>query len=163
VFYEDQHAIHTQGARMMKPPLKALIAILLLSMSPTVAAPQLPEPILVGAALPKPSNDGEVTASFVLNANGDVISVEIENPERLLDTTTIENIRSWKFQIPHDLYRTEWRYETTFRYHSREVADLEPEKLTVVFESFHRVDVTQDYHKISGSFIDVPYHKVRSR
>jgi len=139
----------------MKASLKALIAILLLSMSPTVAAPQLPQPILIGAALPKHSNDGEVTASFVLNANGDVISVEIENPERLLDSTTHENIRSWKFQLPHDLYRTEWRYETTFRYHSREVADSETEKLTVVFESFHRVDVTQDFHRVIGpSFID---------
>ena len=143
----------------MKPPLKPLIAILLLSMSPTVAAPQLAEPILVGAALPKPSNDGEVKASFVLNANGNVISVEIENPERLLDTTTEENIRSWKFQMPHDLYRTEWRYETTFRYYSREVADSEPEKLTVVFESFHRIDVTRDFHKITSRIVDVPFHK----
>jgi hypothetical protein len=115
--------------------------------------------MLVGAALPKLSNDGEVTASFVLNAYGDVISVDIENPERLLDTITQENIRSWKFQLPHDLYRTEWRYETTFRYHSREVADSEPEKLTVVFESFHRVDVTQDYHKITSRVIAGPSRK----
>ena len=119
-------------------------------------AQQLPEPILLAAQLPQPS-DGEVKASFVLNEKGEMISVEILSAD--LGTAANENIRSWKFKMPRDLYRTEWKYETTFGYHSREVADSEPEKLTVVFESFHRVDVTREFHKASVRFVDPPFHR----
>ena len=143
----------------MKLVLVAFATCFLYPMASTVFAQRLPEPILVAAQLPQRASDGEVKVSFVLNATGEVTSVEILSARSDLGAATNENIRSWKFKMPRDLYRTEWKYETTFVYHSREVADSEPEKLTVVFESFHRVDVTQDFHQISERFVDHPFHK----
>lgn len=123
-----------------------LVFLAMYFLFPTSSAPiaqRLPEPILVAAQLPQRSGDGEVKESFVLNSTGEVTSVEILSARSDLGAATNENIRSWKFKMTRDLYRTEWKYETTFVYHSREVAASEPEKRTVVFESFHRVDVTQ--------------------
>jgi hypothetical protein len=88
-----------------------------------------------------------------------VISREVLSARSDLGAAANENIRSWKFEMPRDLYRTEWKYEMTFGYHSREVAESEPGKLTVVFESFHRVDVTRDFHKISDRIVGRPFQK----
>jgi hypothetical protein len=143
----------------MKLALLAFATYFLLPMPPTTFAQELPEPTLVSSQLPQPAAAGEVKASFVLNASGEVTSVEILSARSDLGAATNENIRSWKFKMPNDLYRTEWKYETIFRYHSREVASSEPEKLTVVFESFHRVDVTRDFHKTYPTIVDVPFHK----
>ena len=138
----------------MKFILMAFASFLFFPASSLVAQ-KLPEPILVAAQLPQPAGDGDVKASFVLNTEGEVISVEIVTPRSDLGAGAKENIRSWKFKMPHDLYRTEWTYETTFHYHSREVPETEPLKLTVVFESFHSVDVTSEFKKISSTIVDV--------
>jgi hypothetical protein len=139
----------------MKFMFMAFAACLLYPIPATLFAQQLQEPVLIAAQLPQAAPDGEVKASFVLNTKGDVISVEILSGGSYDQTIpTEENIRSWKFKMPRDLYRTEWKYETTFRYHWREVADSEAEKFTVVFESFHRVDVTQDTHNPSVTIVD---------
>ena len=101
-------------------------------------------------------------AAVALKTLDEVISVKILSQGRVNFEKADENIRSWKFRMPRDLYRTEWKYETTFRYHWREIADSEPEKLTVVFESFHSVEVTQDFHKTTVIVVpDREFHRVR--
>jgi hypothetical protein len=35
----------------------------------------------------------------------------------MLKETTAAIVRSWKFELPKNLFRTEWKYDTIFRYH----------------------------------------------
>jgi hypothetical protein len=134
----------------MKFMIMAFAACLLNSMSPASFAQNLPEPLLIAAQLPKyPPNapEGEVKASFVLNAKGEVISVEILSVGSYdLRKATEENVSSWKFQMPHDLYRTEWKYVTTFVYHlsGHEVENTQAPKFTAIFESFRHVELIRD-------------------
>jgi hypothetical protein len=118
----------------------------------TSPAPHQPEPILLSAQLPMcrgGCGTGEVRASFVISRNGAVESVDILSGPASLTVTTESNIRSWKFEMPHDLYRSEWRYETTFDYHlsGREVEPPQAAKLTVTVDSFHHVEITSDAYK----------------
>jgi hypothetical protein len=147
--------VHSQEVKIMKFILIAFVSLVLLPASSILAAQNLQEPILLSAQLPQPAGDGDVKASFVLDTEGNVVSVEILTPRSDLGAAAEENIRSWKFKMPRDLYRTEWKYETTFHYHSREVPETEPLKLAVVFESFHSVDVTSEFKQISSRVTDI--------
>jgi TonB family protein len=125
------------------------------SLGSSLSAQDLPEPDLLTAQLPRcPSGEGEVKASFALNGAGEVISVEITStstPNNELRKATEEDIRSWKFAIPRDTYRTDWRYETTFRYRlsGNEVSYPQKPRLIVIFESFRSVEVITDIVKIA--------------
>jgi TonB family protein len=119
-------------------------------------AQQPPEPILESAQMPKypplalgARIEGEVQVSFVLNHDGEVTSVEVLSGHPMLREATAATVRSWKFQLPKNLFRTEWKYETTFRYHSSgcELESNETAKLTIVVNSFHHIDVMSDTHK----------------
>jgi hypothetical protein len=134
----------------MKFMMMAFAACLFHIMSPSLFAQNRPEPLLTAAQLPMyppTAPAGIVKASFVLNTKGEVISVEILSVGSYdLRKATEENIWSWKFQMPHDLYRTEWKYETTFVYHlsGHEVENKQTPKFTVIFESFRHVEVIRD-------------------
>ena len=60
--------------------------------------------------------EGEVKVTFLLNGKGEVESVEIKSGPTMLRDATADIVKSWKFKLP-DLLRTEWKYETAFRYH----------------------------------------------
>jgi len=134
----------------MKFMIMAFAACLLYSVSLASFAQNLPEPLLIAGQLLKyPPNapEGEVKASFVLNTKGEVISVEILSVGSYdLRKATEENISSWKFEMPHNLYRTEWKYVTTFAYHlsGHQVENTQAPKFTVIFESFHHVELIRD-------------------
>jgi hypothetical protein len=66
----------------------------------------------------------------------------------MLRDVTADIVKSWKFKLPN-LFRTEWKYDTTFKYHlsGRELQSNEMAKLTIVVDSFHRIDVMSDSHK----------------
>jgi len=119
-------------------------------------AQQLPEPILDSAQMPQyppvareARIEGEVKVSFLLNGSGEVASLEVLSGHPMLRDSTAATVKSWKFRLPKNLFRTEWKYETTFRYHlsGRELQSNETAKLTVVVDSFHHIDVMSDTHK----------------
>ena len=119
------------------------------------SAQSLPEPILQSGQMPKypplallARIEGEVKVTFLLNGKGEVESVEIKSGPTMLRDATADIVKSWKFKLP-DLLRAEWKYETTFRYHfsGKELQSKETAKLTIVVDSFHRIDVMSDFYK----------------
>ena len=93
--------------------------------------------------------EGEVKVSFVLDDKGEVGSVDVKSGHPMLKEATAAIVRSWKFDLPKNLFRTEWKYDTTFRYHlsGKELESSEIAKLTIVMDSFHRIDVMSDSYK----------------
>jgi hypothetical protein len=87
-----------------------------------------------------------VKAAFVLNGKGEVESVDIKSGQPMLRSATADIIKSWKFKLPPNLFRTEWKYDTSFRYHlsGKQLESNETAKLTIVVDSFHRIDVMSD-------------------
>jgi TonB family protein len=119
------------------------------------AAQSLPEPILQSGQMPKypplalaARIEGEVNAAFVLNEKGEAESVDVKSGHPMLRDATADIVKSWKFKLPN-LFRTEWKYDTIFRYHlsGKELESKETAKLTIVVDSFHRIDVTSDSYK----------------
>lgn len=118
-------------------------------------AQSLPEPILQSAQMPKyppvavaARIEGEVKVSFILDDKGEVASVDVKSGHPMLREVTAAIVKSWKFTLPN-LFRTEWKYDTTFRYHlsGKERDSNETAKLTIVVDSFHRIDVMSDAYK----------------
>jgi TonB family protein len=127
-----------------------------LALSCISSAQSLPEPILQSGQMPAyppvvltARIEGEVQVAFVLNNKGEVQSVDVESGHPLLKEATATVVRSWKFKLPDNLFRTEWKYKTTFTYHvsGKELDSNETTKLTIVVDSFHRIDVMSDIHK----------------
>jgi TonB family protein len=119
-------------------------------------AQQAPEPILRSAQMPQyppfalaTRVEGEVKVSFVLDSKGEVASAEVLSGNAMLRDATATVVKSWKFELPKNLFRTEWRYDATFKYRlsGRELESNETAKLTVVVDSFHRIDVMSDAYK----------------
>ena len=119
-------------------------------------AQQVPEPILHSAQMPKyppvalgARIEGEVKVSFILDNKGEVTSVEVLSGHPMLREATAAIVKSWKFDLPKNLFRTEWKYDTSFLYHlsGRELQSNEIAKLTVVVDSFHRIEVMSDAYK----------------
>ena len=119
-------------------------------------AQSLPDPILQSAQMPKypplalaARIEGDVKVSFVLDDKGEVASVDVKSGHPMLKEATATIVRSWKFELPKNLFRTEWKYHTTFRYHlsGKELVSSETGKLTIVMDSFHRIDVMSDAYK----------------
>ena len=54
--------------------------------------------------------EGEVKVSFLLNSKGEVASLEVLSGHPMLREATAATVKSWKFQIPNDLFRSEWKY-----------------------------------------------------
>jgi|SRR5690242_2033314 len=116
-------------------------------------AQNMPEPVLRGAQLPmypplaeQARTSGDVKASFVIDETGTVTSVNISSGNDLLRKTTEENIRSWRFVLPRDAHRTEWRFETTFHYRLTGIiiGGGPTGKLTVTLDRFRDVEVVAE-------------------
>ena len=119
------------------------------------SAQSLPEPILQSGQMPKyppialaARIEGEVKVAFILNDKGEVESADVKSGHPTLREATADIVKSWKFRLPN-LFRTEWKYETIFRYHlsGKERDSTETAKLTIVVDSFHRIDVMSDSYK----------------
>jgi len=119
------------------------------------SAQSLPEPILRTGNMPiyppiarAARIEGEVKVAFVLNEKGDVESVDVKSGHPMLGDATADIVKSWKFKMPN-LVRTKWTYDTIFKYHlsGKELELNETAKLTIVVDSFHRIDVLSDSYK----------------
>jgi TonB family protein len=108
-----------------------------------------PKPKLVSAQLPQypalarlTNTQGEVKVDFTLNASGEPLSVIAVSGHPLLKAAAVDNVKSWRFELPKDLYRTEWKYSSTFNFKISTDGELyENPKLTVVMNSFEYVEV----------------------
>src|SRR5438105_3360540 len=94
---------------------------LLLLMATAASARSLPEPRLKSAGLAQyppiarlAKIQGEVKVEFVLNSSGEPISVTAISGHPLLKGAAEENVKTWRFELPKDVYRTEWKYDTVF-------------------------------------------------
>jgi TonB family protein len=135
-------------------------------------AQQVPDPILRSALMPQypplalaTRVEGEVKISFVLDTKGEVASVEVLSGHPLLREAAAAIVKSWKFELP-ELFRTEWRYDTSFRYHlsGRELETNEAPKLTIIVDSFHRIEVMSDAFKPDGDLsVTLPIIPISSR
>jgi hypothetical protein len=81
---------------------------------------------------------GQVEASFVVDDDGNVISVAILSGPELLGIVTERNIRSWKFQDPGDASREPWRDHSTFVY---KLVRGMPETLLVKMQSYRHIEI----------------------
>ncbi len=133
--------------------LRSMILAFLLSLTTLSAAEKLPQPLLTYSKLPQypglaiaTHTEGTVKLSFLLDEKGEVIEVRVISGPKLLADAAIEDVKSWRFSLPHDLFRTEWRYETEFvyRFSGKEVGTYEAPKLTVSLTSFDRIEVVSD-------------------
>jgi TonB family protein len=131
--------------------MKNLVAgTLLLLVAGGASAQRLPEPRLKSAALPRypaiaraAKVQGEVKVEFVLNTSGEPVSVTAVSGHPLLKGAAEENVRTWRFDLPKDLYRTEWKYDTIFNFKiSDDGQPYEDPKLTVTLDSYRYVEVT---------------------
>jgi TonB family protein len=138
---------------------RALTVVLIcLSIYAPASAQSLPEPILQSGLMPSypaiaraARIEGEVKVAFLLDDKGEVASVDVKSGHPMLRDATAVIVKSWKFKLPPNLFRTEWKYETTFRYHlsGKELQSNETAKLTIVVDSFHWIDVMSDAYKPS--------------
>jgi hypothetical protein len=61
----------------------------------------------------------------------------------MLKPAAVENVKTWRFELPKNLYRTEWKYDTIFNFKiSSDKQPYEHAKLTVSLDSFRYVEVT---------------------
>jgi TonB family protein len=137
---------------VMKPLL--LVVLCFAGLVPTdCPAQKLPQPILNFSRLPQypplaigARVEGTVKLSFVLNEKGEVKDVNAISGPAELSAAAIEVVKTWRFSLPHDLFRTEWRYATeiVYRLSGREVKGMETPKLTVSLDSFQHVEVVSD-------------------
>lgn len=123
---------------------------LLLLMATVASAQSLPEPRLKSAGLPQyppiarlAKVQGEVKVEFVLNSSGEPVSVTAVSGHPLLKGAAEENVTTWRFELPKDLYRTTWKYETIFNFRiSDDKQPYETPKLTVTLDSYRYVEIT---------------------
>jgi TonB family protein len=130
--------------------VKSLVVGTALLLITTVALGQrLPEPRLTSAALPEypalarlAQIQGEVKVEFVLNSNGEPISVVAVSGHPMLKGMAEQNVKTWRFELPKDLSRTEWKYDTIFNFKiSDDKLPYEDPKLTVTLDSYRYVEV----------------------
>jgi TonB family protein len=81
---------------------------------------------------------GTVEASFVVDANGNVLSVEILSGGDLLGHFAQKNILTWKFQGPGDVSHEPWKDRSTFVY---KLAGDSADTLTVKMNSYRHVEI----------------------
>src|SRR5205823_2840850 len=75
--------------------------------------------------------------------SGEPISVTAISGHPLLKGAAEENVKTWRFELPKDVYRTEWKYDTVFDFKISD--DKQPygePKFTVTLDSYHYVEVT---------------------
>jgi hypothetical protein len=119
----------------------------------TIAAAQT-EPVLTSVNMPKypalacqARVQGIVKLAFVLEANSSQPKkLTLLSGDPLLVPAAVANIQTWRFDNPNSLER---RYYTTFEYRlsGRQLATGQTKKLTVSFESFHKVEIVTDVYQ----------------
>ena len=153
---DESHRCHFTGADRMAA-MRTVSALMLscVALCCLGFGQSLPEPILQSGQIPiyppialAARIEGEVKVAFVLNEKGEVESVDVQSGHPMLREATADIVKSWKFKLPN-LFRTEWKYNTVFKYHlsGKELQSNEVAKLTIVVESFHRIDVMSDSRK----------------
>jgi TonB family protein len=109
-----------------------------------------PEPTLESSLMPTypviaamAHIEGDVRASFVVDAEGAVVSVDITSGPQLLTRATVSNIRSWKFRPAAQKSAASRTYDTVFYYRisPRNACDSN-RWVTVSTGSFHAVEIT---------------------
>jgi TonB family protein len=128
-----------------------LLALLLLTLCGFLTAQSLPEPVLASAGLPRypwlarlNHIQGRVMLAVDLDSAGHPAKIDAKSGDPVLKAAAIDSIRSWQFDMPHDLYRTRWNYEVEFSYVlSKEAVDGDP-TLRVTLHTFHHVEVFAD-------------------
>lgn len=128
-------------------------ALIILALQAPSFAQKLPQPILEHAALPlyppiaiAARLKGTVKLTFILSQNGDVAEVQAISGPKPLSEAAVEEVKTWRFRLPHDLFRTEWRYETEFvyRFSGREVETNAVPKLAVSLSTFDHIEIVSD-------------------
>jgi len=87
-----------------------------------------------------------VRLSFVLNDNGTVVKIAALSGDPVLVSSAIAVVRTWRFQVPPNLWGKQLEYDTEFVFLLSGV-ELEQPKVTVSYESFHRIEITSDLPK----------------
>jgi TonB family protein len=88
---------------------------------------------------------GDVRASFVLDADGNVVSVKILSGPPLLHDATEKNIQSWKFSAATEKSAANRSYDTVFYYRISSRTACENNRwITVSTGSFHAIEITTD-------------------
>src|SRR3974377_1821518 len=123
--------------------VSALIVSVFLIVSGTVVGQSPPEPTLMSAGLPRyppiarlAKIQGEVKIDFNLNSNGEVIRATAVSGHPMLKPAAAETGKTWGFETPNNLYRTDWKYSTVFSFKiSNDEQPYENAKLTVRIDS----------------------------
>lgn len=129
--------------------VSASVVIVFLALAGSALGQALPEPTLVSAGLPRyppiarlAKIQGEVKVDFTLNSNGEVVGATAASGHPMLKAAAEENVKTWRFQLPKNLYRTDWKYSTVFNFKIlNDDQPYENPKLTVSLDSFHCVEV----------------------
>jgi TonB family protein len=125
------------------------VVIVSLVLAGIASGQALPEPTLVSAGLPGyppiarlAKIQGEVQVDFTLNSNGEIVSAAAVSGHPMLKAAAEENVKTWRFQLPKDLYRTDWKYSTVFNFKiSKDEQPYESPKLAVTLDSYRYVEV----------------------
>lgn len=127
--------------------------VFLVVISSFCSAQKLPQPRLIYSKMPGypgfaiiSNLEGTVKLSFVLDEKGNVSEVHAITGPKILAEEATEDVKSWRFELPRDLFRTEWRYETVFdfRFSGKEVGTNDNPKLTVSLEAFQHIEIVSD-------------------
>src|SRR5271154_931830 len=101
--------------------VSALVVSVFLVLAGIVFGQSVPEPTLISAGLPwyppiarLTKIQGEVKVDFTLNSNGEVVSATAVSGHSFLKAAAEENVKTWRFELPKNLYRTDWKYSTVF-------------------------------------------------
>jgi TonB family protein len=123
---------------------------MLLLIAAAALGQRVPEPRLKSAGLPQypplarlVQIQGEVKVEFVLNSDGEPVSVVAVSGHPMLKPAAEENVKTWRFELPKNLYRTQWKYDTIFNFKiSNDKQPYEDPKLTITLDSYRYVVVT---------------------
>lgn len=134
--------------------VRGLVGLLSFVLAASFAIVAQTEPTLTSAALPsypplacQARVQGLVKVRFTLPAHSkEPTNVEVLSGNPLLKGTTLENVKTWRFDNPYAVDRS---YETTFEYRLSErfLTTGQKKRLTVTLESFDRVEVMTDVYQ----------------
>lgn len=132
--------------------LMAVVVLALLCLPQTTSSRDQAQLVLISAELPMFPRiaqtahiTGEVKASFVVDASGNVVSVNILSGPKLLGDVTEKNIRTWKFVGPGEASQQPWEDHSTFAY--KLVADQD-DTLAVRMRSYRQIEIDAPVHMI---------------
>ena len=125
----------------------ALLITLALLLSSPAASPDKRLLYLVSAQMPMYPRiaqtaqiTGEVVASFTVDQDGSVSSVQIESGPPLLVKNTQDNIKTWKFALPDPIHQPTWEDHTTFVYKVLSDKDV-PDAFSLTMKSYRHIEI----------------------